>query len=89
VGAALEVSGNLIVISKISALKESDDRQNPGSSAYGFHDGNVIGRAASATALPIAGLQFRRIYFGACTKIRVAVMVKVPLMLGMALPSRP
>jgi len=31
----------------------------------------------------------RERYFGACTTIRVAVMVKVPLMLGMALPSRP
>jgi len=27
-------------------------------------------------------------YFGACTTIRLAVMVKVPLMLGMELPSR-
>jgi hypothetical protein len=27
-------------------------------------------------------------YFGACTTIRLAVIVKVPLMLGMGLPSR-
>lgn len=27
-------------------------------------------------------------YFGACTTIRLAVMVKVPLILGMGLPSR-
>jgi hypothetical protein len=27
-------------------------------------------------------------YFGVCTTIRVAVIVKVPLMLGMELPSR-
>jgi hypothetical protein len=36
----------------------------------------------------IAALCGCRIYFGASTKIRCAVMVKVPLMLGIGLPFR-
>ena len=36
----------------------------------------------------LSACYFRRTYCGACTRIRVAVMVKVPLMLGMGLPFR-
>src|ERR1017187_4462246 len=46
------------------------------------------GKRAAMIGCPQLFVSTREGYFGACTTIRLAVMVKVPLMLGMGLPSR-
>jgi len=43
---------------------------------------------AAMIGCPQCFVSTREGYFGACTTIRLAVMVKVPLMLGIGLPSR-
>lgn len=45
-------------------------------------------KTGSHDRLPAIICSTREGYFGACTTIRLAVMVNVPLMLGMGLPSR-
>jgi len=45
-------------------------------------------KTGSQDRLPAIICQRRENYFGACTTIRLAVMVKVPLMLGIGFPSR-
>jgi len=46
------------------------------------------GKKGSHDRLPAIFVSVRESYFGACTTIRLAVMVKVPLMLRMGLPCR-
>jgi hypothetical protein len=45
-------------------------------------------KKGSTIGCPRLFVKVRDAYFGACTTIRVALMVKVPLMLRMGLPSR-
>jgi len=67
-------------------------RRRPYLAAVAAMELEVIQKSTAKTGshdgLPAMICQYLRSYFGACTTIRVAVMVKVPLMLGMGLPSR-
>ena len=80
--------GNLTAIYKCSTLNRIGDHRISGGGATREFGKQRRKRAAASAALSSVGLLFQRTYCGACTRIRFAVTVKVPLMLGMGLPFR-